>query len=60
MNKHEEKILVERVTRRLRSFTTRLFLRDVAKQYFEIPMMLTDAEALRILGKAIKAVEGEI
>ena len=41
--------LIDYVAIRLRSFTTRQFLRSVAAQYFEIPVSMSDGAALRVL-----------
>jgi len=52
--------LIDYVAIRLRSFTTRQFLRSVAAQYFEIPISLSDGDALRVLRLAIEKVEEDI
>jgi len=45
---------------RLRSFTLRASVRPLLDKWLGIPESLSDADALRVLGAAIKEVEGKI
>lgn len=60
LDRRQEEDLVNRIADRLRSFTARLVMRQIAEQHFDIPVILSDADALRILARAIEMVDGEI
>ena len=60
MNSVDEKSLVFVVSQRLRSFTVRAMIRNLASQYFMIPEDLSDREAVRVLRLALEQVEDEL
>ena len=45
---------------RLRSFTLRASVRPLLDKWLGIPESLSDGDALRVLGEAIKLVEGQL
>ncbi len=58
MDSVQEEELVNTVVQRLRSFSTRQMLRMSAWQYFQIPMDLSDEDALRVFRRALHRAEG--
>lgn len=60
MTPSDENALVSVVAMRLKSFTVRAMIRQVAAQYFMIPEDLSDREAVRVLRLALEQVEDEL